>query len=110
MNPESEVQSAALPELQVKRILVPVDFSPSSRKALSYAVAFARQFSAELLLLNVVEIVPPPPELIIPDTELLDRSLHEVAEKRLAEWHQTVAPKVAARAEVRTGSPYREIV
>jgi nucleotide-binding universal stress UspA family protein len=46
--------------LQMKSILVPIDFSPSSEKALAYAVAFARQFGAKLTLLHVVEPVATP--------------------------------------------------
>jgi len=45
---------APLP-LRIKSILVPLDFSPSSKKALDYAVALARQFKAKLTLLHVVE-------------------------------------------------------
>jgi universal stress protein A len=41
--------------LKVQRILVPIDFSQSSRKALDYAVGFARQFGAKIALLHVIE-------------------------------------------------------
>ena len=41
--------------LRVKSILVPIDFSSSSAKALDYAVAFACQFEATLTVLHVVE-------------------------------------------------------
>lgn len=37
------------------KILVPVDFSPSSEEAFRVATEFARLFSAELLLLHVVD-------------------------------------------------------
>jgi nucleotide-binding universal stress UspA family protein len=43
--------------LRIKSILVPLDFSPSSKKALDYAVTFARQFKAKLTILHVVEPV-----------------------------------------------------
>lgn len=46
--------------LKVKSILVPVDFSESSTKALDYAVSFARQFGAKVTLLYVVEPVATP--------------------------------------------------
>lgn len=42
--------------LGIRQILVPIDFSETSLKALQYAVAFARQFAARLTLLHVVEI------------------------------------------------------
>jgi nucleotide-binding universal stress UspA family protein len=57
--PSGERAAAALP-LQVKSILVPLDFSPPSMKALQYAVAFARQFKAKLTLVHVVEPVATP--------------------------------------------------
>jgi len=50
----------SLVPLRIKSILVPLDFSPSSKKALDYAVAFARQFKARLTLLHVVEPVATP--------------------------------------------------
>jgi nucleotide-binding universal stress UspA family protein len=46
--------------LRINSILVPFDFSPPSKKALDYAVTFARQFKARLTLLHVVEPVATP--------------------------------------------------
>ncbi len=43
------------PAFRLKKILVPLDFSDSSKKALSYARPFAEQFGAEITLLHVVE-------------------------------------------------------
>ena len=54
----------------LKRILVPIDFSPLSKKALQYALRFAEEFAAEVILLHVIEpevplafdgfMIPPP--------------------------------------------------
>src|SRR5437870_635603 len=66
---KSAVASAAMPSrlvsrtedkpspasIRLKNILVPVDFSDCSRKALRYAMAFAQQFEATLTLLYVVK-------------------------------------------------------
>jgi universal stress protein A len=41
--------------IALKRILVPIDFSPLSKKALQYALRFAEQFRAGLTLLHVIE-------------------------------------------------------
>jgi nucleotide-binding universal stress UspA family protein len=41
--------------MDIKKVLVPVDFSPPSRLALDHGVVIARKFGARLLLLNVVE-------------------------------------------------------
>jgi nucleotide-binding universal stress UspA family protein len=44
-----------MPERAVRRILVPTDFSASSRAALEYVIALGRAFDAEVSVLHVVE-------------------------------------------------------
>jgi nucleotide-binding universal stress UspA family protein len=44
--------------MDIKTVLVPIDFSPPSRLALNQGIAFARKFHARLTLLNVVETPP----------------------------------------------------
>jgi len=46
--------------LNLKSILVPIDFSETSKKALHYAVRFAEQFGAKVTVLTVVEPVATP--------------------------------------------------
>src|SRR5262245_30952910 len=55
-----EQTTAPLPVFRLKSILVPIDFSAESEKALAYAVPFARQFGARLTVLHVVEPVAMP--------------------------------------------------
>src|SRR4030095_13001044 len=43
--------------LNLKKILVPIDFSPMSNKAFQYALQFAERFGCEIVLLHVVEPV-----------------------------------------------------
>ena len=45
--------------LRLKKILVPTDFSETSKKAVQYALRFAEQFDCEIALLYVVEPVTP---------------------------------------------------
>ena len=47
----------------LKRVLVPVDFSETSLKALPYAVKFAQQFGAVLELVHVIEPIVYPVDL-----------------------------------------------
>lgn len=42
-------------KIDLKKILVPIDFSDHSRKALQYAIPFAKQFNASIDLVYVVE-------------------------------------------------------
>ena len=43
--------------INLKRILVPTDFSESARHALTYGISFAREHKARLYLLHVVETI-----------------------------------------------------
>ena len=45
--------------LRLKKILVPTDFSETSKKAVQYALRFAEQFGCEVALLYVVEPATP---------------------------------------------------
>jgi universal stress protein A len=45
------------PFLNLKKILVPIDFSAMSKQAFQYALRFAEQFDCEIVLLHVVEPV-----------------------------------------------------
>src|SRR5437867_12841235 len=61
MRANGMTEKASFPRsLRIKSILVPIDFSACSKKALAYAVAFAEQFGAKLTLLHVVEPVATP--------------------------------------------------
>jgi nucleotide-binding universal stress UspA family protein len=56
MKPEEVVE--LIPQvLNLKKILVPIDFSPMSKKAFQYALQFAERFGCEIVLLHVVEPV-----------------------------------------------------
>lgn len=99
--------------IQLKKILVPTDFSESARHALTYAISFAREYSAEVTLLHVVEdvAVSYASDLFpIPMAEVFNEiSAH--ARKELA----ALAAEVRARAvEVREvvvqGKPAAEIL
>jgi universal stress protein A len=56
MEPETVVELAPR-ILHPKKILVPIDFSPTSKKAFQYALRFAEQFGCEIVLLHVIEPV-----------------------------------------------------
>lgn len=56
MEPEMAVE--LIPQiLHPKKILVPIDFSDTSKKAFQYALRFVERFGCEIILLHVIEPV-----------------------------------------------------
>ena len=99
----SDLPPVGIPELQVKRILVPVDFSDCSRKAFHYAVHFARQFNAELILLNVLVDISSPPEMVMLEGERINALQRDAAAKELSKWRKD-ADGVSVNVLTRNGS------
>ena len=97
---------------RLKKILVPVDFSECSKKALQYAMPLARQHQAALTLLYVVQ----PPSFVAGEFAGLDYSRLEDNQstgelQRLADLVAAeVRGKVPAETLVRTGMPVVEIL
>ena len=92
------------------RILVPIDFSRPSLKAIPYALAICRQFGADLHLLHVTDVTQqPPPTLltlpVVPQEEWNRRFMKRL--QALAFKYRTDG-KVSA-LEPRTGTVYEEI-
>ncbi len=100
--------------LEVRRILVPVDFSDASRSVLDYAVDIARDRGAEIVLLHVVglPVAPFDPAYGVAADPRVTLDLRAGAEKALAD----LAAKAGAGSglalgtRVLDGAPSREIV
>ena len=95
---------ATMPGFRLKRILVPLDFSDCSKKALEYAIPFAKHFGAELNLLHVVEPYPPVPEMVAYDSKDIDESREEL--QRL---QKGLGDFVSSSISLRSGTPHLEI-
>jgi universal stress protein A len=95
--------------LQIKSILVPIDFSAQSEKALAYAVPFAEQFGAKLTLLHVLEPVATPDFAqsfpLINDKVMADCGRHLARVVKDLE----IEPKLVQRTLVREGRSFHEI-
>ena len=89
---------------RLKKILVPLDFSTCSSKALQYALPFARQFKAALILVHAVQLPVAAPEMIFADAPSVADARAEL--ERLA---KTIdfAP---CHCNVRIGAPATEII
>jgi nucleotide-binding universal stress UspA family protein len=95
---------------KLERVLVPVDFSDCSKKALQYAIPFAKQFGAEIVLLYVVQPYIPAPEAAAIDTELLLHRMREDGEKGLTALRDSLTDEAKVSTALRVGRPDFEIV
>jgi len=99
--------------VQLKRILVPTDFSESAHHALRYAISLAQEFHAEIGLLHVVEdmAVGYASDLFpVPMAEVF-QEVSAYARKELAALAAEVRSRgVEAREHVVQGKPSAEIV
>jgi nucleotide-binding universal stress UspA family protein len=95
--------------IDLHRILVPTDFGKSSANALTYGLAFAQKFGAEVWLLHVVQdlslfipeavFVTPPPA---PPVDQFIAAARAALERVVAGLH---ADGVSVHAEVGVGPP-----
>jgi universal stress protein A len=94
--------------LTISRILVPIDFSAQSERALHYATALASRLGASLELLHVVEDPIAAgawgSETVIPNLSELRDELIADAERRLQQYREPdEQPRVGLRIAVRMG-------
>ena len=101
--------------IEVKRIVCPTDFSPTSSRAVDYAAAMADSFGARLLLLHVI------PEMTYPLRSFgmsssfphLKEELHERARDALKERSNDVLkkmPNVKVRHDLRDGEAHEAVL
>jgi nucleotide-binding universal stress UspA family protein len=95
---------ATAPAFQLKKILVPIDFSECSKKALQYAIPFARQFGAELILLHLVQQYPE-----VTDEIPMALAPVEDIQTDLEALRKMVGDTVPSQALVQLGDPRVEI-
>jgi nucleotide-binding universal stress UspA family protein len=85
--------------MQIKKVLVPTDFSPPSRLALNYGVAFARKFRAKLTLLHIVEPSTALTYTFTTETERIEKEHFEQARRMLP---ALIAPEDQDDLDLRT--------
>ncbi|MFQ5731538.1 MAG: universal stress protein [Planctomycetaceae bacterium] len=98
--------------IQLKRILVPTDFSKFSDVALRYASEFSIRFNSELHLLNVVQnpaYLSPDPTLVTGAVQEFGEQLTHYAQRQLDAVEPPFKPSKLTRS-VREGAPVVEIV
>ena len=110
MRTKSSTQSRRA-RVKPQRILVPVDFSDSSLRALRHAVKLAAESGGSLVIVHVVPADYGWLGIGRDESRDLDRSLQRQAADRLRAFaDEHVGHNVAAELEVRIGRPAEEIV
>jgi nucleotide-binding universal stress UspA family protein len=96
--------------LKLKEILVPIDFSEASKKALKYAGSVAEQFGAKLTLLFVAE-PPVYPDFAYTPLFMENEQVIKVAKGKLDLLckQQAIEPHLIRKTLVGTGVPFQEI-
>ena len=94
--------------LKLKSILVPIDFSKISQKALEYAVPLAKQFEAKITLLHAIEPRPYPMDLTyVPMGE--DFPIKPLEEELNALAKRTIGPRLLKEVIVKMGTAFEVI-
>jgi nucleotide-binding universal stress UspA family protein len=102
--------------MKLKTLLVPTDFSKGSGQALDYAQELATHFQSALVLLHVVEPIPPFPVDLPADSRSGLKDLHldflTQAEESMAQLAAQVSRRIDTPVLHRTkvGRAYQEIV
>ena len=99
----------------IRRILVPLDFSPTSDQAFGYAAALAEEFGASTALLHVIEdrlmTGPWPAEVYLGELPKLRADLIRDAEHRMQKCLASLTAKgITATGEVLIGVPSHVII
>jgi len=103
----------AIEQLRPRRILIPIDFSDSSKHALNYAISVAATFGSELILVYVVEPAVYPADLGFGQVTLpnIEQELAGRAKSELGELVKSrVGSAITCKTIVCTGRPFYEIL
>jgi universal stress protein A len=116
--PEAGPSPKTIPPLDLKKILVPTDFSENSNKALRYAARLAQLNNSSLILFHAFEL----PELVrsLPHDfsyesnevlkKLFEAAREQTEEKLVAISRSIQGTQIRIETSQRLGTPYEEIV
>jgi universal stress protein A len=100
-------------EPNIKKVLVPIDFSDYSKNSLRYSINFVKCFNAELILVYVVEPIIYPPDFSMGQIAVpaMDVELDKRAAEELAKLARTEIPhQMKVKTIIKTGKPFVEII
>ncbi len=101
--------------VNIKKILCPTDFSDTSKKALDYAIQFAKVFSAELEILHVQLDEAQVVAFYLPEATLknVEKELEDSTKQQLEDFCNTLRhdlEKISYNKKIVKGVPHIEII
>jgi len=96
----------------IKKILVPIDFSDYSKSALKYAVNFCKDCNAEMILIYVVEPVIYPPDFSMGQIAIPSVNSDGMKEqdRNSISWQKNKYLRCSRQTIIKTGKPFVEII
>ena len=97
----------------IKKVLVPIDFSDYSKSALNYAADFALKFNAEMILIYVVEPVIYPPDFSMGQIAIpsINTEWDMKAKEELDKLADTeISNSITVKTIIKTGKPFIEVI
>lgn len=94
------------------KILVPVDFSDTSRVAINHAGFIAQFTKGDIYLLHVISLSNPVLNILLPEVHVEKNVVFEKAGEKLAEWAEEIRKQFGVNVQtlVKSGSPHKEIL
>ena len=100
--------------IKMKTILHPTDFSEPSKHALCYAIDFAREFSAKLCIVHVIEEISSAMYFDMLQAPPLAQLMADIEAQARKAMDELLAPEVKAALQteyiIRKGVPFLEII
>jgi nucleotide-binding universal stress UspA family protein len=97
---------------QIKSVLIPVDFSESSERALSVGIAIAKRQNADVILLHVLENITSfqPVEVLLPGISLVP-DLNVLMEQKITNLALNISNETGIKAsgKILLGHPFEQI-
>lgn len=97
---------------QIKKILVPIDFSDYSKSALRYSLEFSKTFNAELILVYVVEPQVYPADFTMGQVAVppIEADMTKIAKNELNELaNSEIGEEAITKTVIKMGQPFIEI-
>lgn len=96
--------------MNIRHILIPVDFSEGSTQAIEYGVALANKFSSRVTLFHVTQPLATPPEGPMFPFDPYQQAMTDAAWKQLRELSTTLVLDTEVEIDLISGIPWASIV